>query len=654
MRRLIDGGALRPVRPIITWPMTRDRINSGENGAAVRPLALIANERDLQNVLLDLDRVIVECRRSEADYTARLPGLSHSNRASAANLLHYLSLRSSDLRQLQSALANRGLSSLGRNESHVLANLLSVQRAAAALATGSVAEAEVVGEAPHHADAGRALLQERSQQLLGPAPADRPVRIMVTLPRLAAQDPGLPESLLRAGMNCARINTAHDAPEDWVQMAAHVRAAARRLGVECRILMDLAGPKIRTREFEDGPEVMRIKPVRDELGRVVSAARLTLHSGTSAAAPSSLPVSDEILKHARAGDELRVVDARKRVRMLAVCERLGNGRLLVSCDRTVYFLSRMSIELLRDGQSVSAGTVGRLPPIALSAEVRVGDRLDLLLGPGRCSPAVGGGAPSPAALACTTPEVLTHVSCGEHIWFDDGRVGAVVRERRTDRLVLEVVSIAGERHRIAADKGMNLPESVVAVHALTESDRRVLSVVAQHADMVGLSFIASAEDYVTLRRELDACGGAHIHTVLKIETRQAFDNLPSLLLAALAERCAGLMIARGDLAVELGFERLAEVQEEILWLSEAAHIPVIWATQVLESLAKTGHVSRAEVTDAAMAERAECVMLNKGRYILDAVRFLDGVLRRMRAHQDKKSPMLRALNVARQFSGAHD
>jgi pyruvate kinase len=106
------------------------------------------------------------------------------------------------------------------------------------------------------------------------------------------------------------------------------------------------------------------------------------------------------------------------------------------------------------------------------------------------------------------------------------------------------------------------------------------------------------------------------------------------------------MIARGDLAVECGYERLAEVQEEILWICEAAHTPVIWATQVLETLAKTGIPSRAEVTDAAMSERAECVMLNKGPYIGEAVRTLDDILRRMQAHQSKKRAMLRPLHVA--------
>jgi pyruvate kinase len=137
--------------------------------------------------------------------------------------------------------------------------------------------------------------------------------------------------------------------------------------------------------------------------------------------------------------------------------------------------------------------------------------------------------------------------------------------------------------------------------------------------------------------------------ILKIETRRAFDNLPALLLAAMRSAAAGVMIARGDLAVECGYERLAEVQEEILWMAEASHMPVIWATQVLERLAKEGIPSRAEITDAAMGERAECVMLNKGPYILAAVRALDNILTRMQAHQRKKTAMLRQLGLADRF-----
>jgi pyruvate kinase len=88
---------------------------------------------------------------------------------------------------------------------------------------------------------------------------------------------------------------------------------------------------------------------------------------------------------------------------------------------------------------------------------------------------------------------------------------------------------------------------------------------------------------------------------------------------------------------------MAEIQEEILWVCEAAHMPVVWATQVLESLAKKGLPSPAEITDAAMGERAECVMLNKGPHLREAVEALDDILRRMQDHQVKKSAMLRIL-----------
>jgi pyruvate kinase len=173
-----------------------------------------------------------------------------------------------------------------------------------------------------------------------------------------------------------------------------------------------------------------------------------------------------------------------------------------------------------------------------------------------------------------------------------------------------------------------------------------LSFVATHADVVELSFINSDQDVVSLQQQLASLGGRQPAIVLKIETRRGFENLPDLVLTAMRGPCCGVMIARGDLAVECGFERLAEVQEEILWICEAAHVPVIWATQVLETLAQNGLPSRAEITDAAMGRRAECVMLNKGPYVVSAVEVLDDILRRMQAHQSKKGSMLRKLRLA--------
>jgi pyruvate kinase len=184
------------------------------------------------------------------------------------------------------------------------------------------------------------------------------------------------------------------------------------------------------------------------------------------------------------------------------------------------------------------------------------------------------------------------------------------------------------------------------VPGLTKKDLQDLTFVCEHADAVALSFVRDPGDIVDLENRLIAAGRPDMGIVLKIETRRAFEQLPRLLLAAMRSPGGGVMIARGDLAVECGFERLAEVQEEILWVCEAAHVPVIWATQVLETLAKEGRPSRAEITDAAMSERAECVMLNKGPHVDQAVVALDDILRRMEGHQRKKSAMLRPLRLA--------
>jgi pyruvate kinase len=166
------------------------------------------------------------------------------------------------------------------------------------------------------------------------------------------------------------------------------------------------------------------------------------------------------------------------------------------------------------------------------------------------------------------------------------------------------------------------------------------------ADIVGLSFVRTAADVEALHTALAEHGADTLRVVIKIETRHGFENLPQILLTALRRPPVGVMVARGDLGVEIGFERMAEVQEQILWLCEAAHVPVIWATQVLEGLTKKGAPTRGEVTDAAMSARAECVMLNKGPYVEHAVRFLDDVLGRMRDHHIKKTPMLRRLKVS--------
>ncbi len=152
-------------------------------------------------------------------------------------------------------------------------------------------------------------------------------------------------------------------------------------------------------------------------------------------------------------------------------------------------------------------------------------------------------------------------------------------------------------------------------------------------------------DIIALQNELKKYQSTGLGIVIKIETVKAFKDLPRLLLTAMRHYPAAVMIARGDLAVECGWERLAEIQEEILWMCEAAQVPVIWATEVLDRETKKGRPSRAEITDAAMSQRADCVMLNKGPHILAAIHMLDNILRRMQDHQQKKSPKLRKLSI---------
>ncbi|RPI77294.1 MAG: pyruvate kinase, partial [Planctomycetaceae bacterium] len=238
------------------------------------------------------------------------------------------------------------------------------------------------------------------------------------------------------------------------------------------------------------------------------------------------------------------------------------------------------------------------------------------------------------------------VRAGESIWFDDGKIGAVVEKIEETRVFVRITQARLRGETLRADKGINLPESDLSLSAMTTQDLADLSFVAQHADVVELSFANTPRDVELLQQHLAGLGSRQPAIVLKIETRRGFENLPEMLLTAMRAPCCGVMIARGDLAVECGFERLAEVQEEILWISEAAHVPVVWATQVLETLAKEGMPSRAEITDAAMGDRAECVMLNKGPHVVSAVRVLDDILRRMQSHQAKKRAMLRELKLA--------
>ncbi len=573
----------------------------------------------------------------------------HPNyRDSAVNLLHYLAMRRHDLRPLQLRLAALGLSSLGRAESHVLATVDSVLDILRRL-TGNPPPTQL----PAAVDfaMGERLLAQHTNALFGPATLGRGVRIMVTMPSEAADDYTLVHNLLQHGMDCMRINCAHDDATAWLSMIEHLRRAEQTLGRTCRVVMDLAGPKLRTGPLGPGPTVVRIRPQRNVYGHVIAPARVWMTADNAPQPPPSsasacLPVPSKWLVCLRPGERVHFMDARDSKRSLKVVDTTDDGCWL-EATKTAYLVPGTILRSCKKGEPHEAA-VGDLPPGDNAISLKQGDRLILTrdLQPGR--PATydsAGQILTPAVIGCSIPELFNDVRSGESIWFDDGKIGGVVEKIDDAQVNIRITQTRLRGDKLRADKGINLPESNFHLEAMTAKDIEDLSFVAQHADIVELSFANTVQDVETLQQHLVSLGKGQPAIVLKIETRRGFENLPEMLLAAMRAPCCGLMIARGDLAVECGFERLAEVQEEILWICEAAHVPVIWATQVLETLAKDGIPSRAEITDAAMGDRAECVMLNKGPYMLSAVRALDDILRRMQAHQAKKSSMLRELHL---------
>jgi pyruvate kinase len=353
----------------------------------------------------------------------------------------------------------------------------------------------------------------------------------------------LVEEMLNEGMSVARINCAHDNPEVWLNMIQVLKKAIAKIGKNCKVYMDLGGPKIR----------------------------------------------------------IRSIEARKKKECLELPVSEGKELMLCAVPTTETDVKRRKRR----------------------------DRDILFVEPN---------------------EIITMVKPGEHIYFDDGKFEAKVVEKANDYVVVKIVRISTKKPLLKPQKGINLPDSDLLIPALTEEDKSNIPFICQHADLVGYSFVSSPEDVELLRDEINKYAIHHKPAIiLKIERLSAVQNLPALIMNGMKDEAFGVMIARGDLAVEIGFERLSEIQEEILWICEAAHVPVIWATQVLETLNKTGYATRSEITDAAMGVKSECVMLNKGRYIVKTIKTLDDILTRQLGHVNKKRYIMRPLGIAKTF-----
>lgn len=251
-----------------------------------------------------------------------------------------------------------------------------------------------------------------------------------------------------------------------------------------------------------------------------------------------------------------------------------------------------------------------------------------------------------AGIGCSQPELIGQLRCGDSVWIDSGELGARVVERRFGAVRLEVTQAPVDGKRLKEGKSLNFPDTEMAVAALSEADLEVLPFAAAHADIIAYSFVQGADDVARLQTALDDCvrrSAAPLALMMKIETRRAVRNLPEIIVSAAGRNPTTVMLSRSELAVEMGHERLLDVQDGILSLCEAAGVPVVWAAPELDRLARRGEPRRREVADAVACVRGECVMFNKGPHLLRAVNLLAEALLRKEAGSDRKSPGLDAI-----------
>jgi pyruvate kinase len=394
------------------------------------------------------------------------------------------------------------------------------------------------------------------------------------------------------------------------------------------------------------PGRLRLRAPKDESGRNVFLLDGSGAPGTPNApdgGQARVAVDAAWLARLEVGDRIACIDAKGRARTLQVDTRSGDEAVSVSTRRGIALVEGTELLLVREKRKRGVGLVGPFEPAPGSIAVKVGDVLRLLpFEPVSTRDSDGEQADGPW-VACLEAGVLEALQVGHHVDIDDGHIVTRVEAVDANEALLRVLTTRRPEERVRADQGLNFPNSPIRGEGFGPDDLLALDVAADIADIVGLSFAQTPEDVDRLIEELDARGAHDIGVIAKIETQSGIERLPDIIVAGASRRPFGVMIARGDLAIEIGYERLAEMQEELLWVCEAARVPVIWATQVLESLVKTGIPTRAELTDAAMGERAECVMLNKGPHILDGVDTLADVIVRMETHQSKKTSRLRAL-----------
>ncbi|XP_056856674.1 plastidial pyruvate kinase 4, chloroplastic isoform X2 [Raphanus sativus] len=595
-----------------------------------KPEFSLLHSEDYQNistVLEKLNALRSHLLAAEKWNASRLQSCDRKYLECATNLIHYMALRSLDTEQLNSYLTSLGLSSLDNNDLSLLSNL----EATINLLMKSPMESRKLPEK------GMTIKKNEGKvsSLLGKPLEGKKTHIMVTVGKEATESETFIADILKAGASVIRINCAHGDPTIWGEIIKRVRRTSQMLEMPCRVLMDLAGPKLRTGTLKPGPCVMKVSPKKDAFGNVVSPALVWL-SVTGTEPPAHLSpdatifVRDqEFLAGLRTGDSVRLCDARGKKKVLRISKEFdvfSSTGFVAECLDTAYVESGTELYVKGKKGRRLFGQVVDVPPKESFVRLRVGDLLVITREGSFDEPSVT--VPGAHRLTCPSGYLFDSVKPGETIGFDDGKIWGTIKGASPSEVIVSITHAGPKGTKLGSEKSINIPQSDIRFKGLTSKDIKDLEYVASHADMVGISFIRDVQDISVLRQELKKRKlNDQLGIVLKIETESGFEHLPLILLEAM--KCLnplGVMIARGDLAVECGWERLANIQEEILAICKVGRVPVILATQVLESLVKSGVPTRAEITDAANGRRASCVMLNKGKHIVEAVSMLDTIL----------------------------
>ncbi|MCB0372686.1 MAG: hypothetical protein KDD31_06750 [Muricauda sp.] len=596
------------------------------------------SEEQLQQMSTQLEEVLDLIQQQDVDHVSKMDHVCPMYRESAKNLMHYTAFRGFDARSMQKGLKQLGLTRLANAEGNMLGSLVNLKTVVDGLLGKPVPE---VGNQYLAIGEGKELLEKHTDQLFGTSSKPRRVRIMVTQPSEAATDYDLVLGMVKNGMDCARVNCAHDGPEIWKSIIDNVRKAAEECSTEVKIAMDLAGPKIRTGPISEGPRMKKFKSPAKSHGEKGMVFIKLVPDAQMELGPNELPVRKKWMRKLRVGDDIRVNDVRGRSRKIKVVQTEKDFVMLLS-PKSVHIETGAVLKPSR--RIMKKGKVGNLPAVEQSILLHEGDVLmvskDNSVGSLPIFDAKGD-LMEPGAIGCTPPEIVQKMKVGAPILFDDGKIEGIVEEIGPDRFKVRIVRASEGGSKLKAEKGINVPTLDLGISGLTDKDKEDLKFVAQHADIVNFSYVNSEDDVQELLNELHQLGVKDkLGIVLKIETQLAYKNLIGILITAMQTKTVGVMIARGDLALEVGWKNMGMVQEGILSFCSAAHVPVVWATQVLEGLAKKGMPSRSEITDITSSVQAECVMLNKGPHIHRAISFLDEVLANIESSHDKKEVML--------------